>query len=289
MFLKSAKIDLLSGNFPEYELLDTGDKLKLERFKDVVVIRSEPKAWWKPCLPKKEWAKATARYFDDDKKNSHWQFFSKVNAPILDYKGIKFATKFMDGSKHLGVFPEQEPHWSYLASQARPKASLLNLFGYTGAASLVAAKAGYEVTHVDASKPSISWARQNQELSGLSEKPIRWIIDDALKFAKRQERKSAKYDAIILDPPAFGRGPKNELWKLEKMLPELLDACSQLISENPICVIITLYSIDASSIMAKNMLMQYFPMFKNFEAGELVLNPKDESMQLPLSIYAKAF
>lgn len=280
-------IKVLFSDWNEYELLDSGERLKLERFGDVVIIRSEPKAWWAKSNPA-IWKTAAARYLDDDKKTARWQFFKKVNAPILDFGGVKFGTKFMEGSKHLGVFPEQSPHWKLIESSAKnahnPK--LLNLFGYTGAATLVAAKSGWAVTHVDASKPSVDWARKNQSLSGLDDKPVRWIVDDALKFAQREARRGSKYDAIVLDPPAFGRGPKGELWKLEKMLPELLLACSQILSKNPIFVLMTLYSIDASSIMAANMLRQNFAQASTIECGELAL--KSGQMPLPLSLWAAA-
>ncbi|MBR4597286.1 MAG: class I SAM-dependent methyltransferase [Opitutales bacterium] len=269
-----------------HELLDSGEKLKLERFGDAVVIRSEPKAWWAKSRPEL-WKTAHARYLDDDKKNSRWLFYKKINAPVLDFKGVKFAAKFMDGSKHLGVFPEQSPHWDFIANAAkgRQNPKLLNLFGYTGAATLVAAKNGWLATHVDASKPSVDWARNNQRLSGLEEKPIRWIVDDALKFAQREARRGSKYDAIVLDPPAFGRGPKNELWKLEKMLPQLLQACQNILSDNPLFVMMTLYSIEASALMAKNMLESFFPRLKT-ECGELAL--RGNPMPLPLSIWAVA-
>lgn len=292
--MQTGEIKVLSSRWPEYELIDSGDRLKLERFGRVTVVRSEPKAWWKPSSPKL-WGRADCRYFDDDKKSARWEFAKKVSAPVLDFGGIKFCTKFMDGSKHLGVFPEQEPHWNFIADAAKGRndetaPKLLNLFGYTGAATLAAAKAGYSVTHVDASKPSVEWARKNQEMSGLSEKPVRWIIEDALKFAKREERRGVLYDAIVLDPPAFGRGPKNELWKLEKMLPELLAACSNILSKKPIFVLMTLYSIEASSIMAANMLSEYFGKRKgaSVEAGELALIPSQGEYPLPLSIWARA-
>ena len=159
-------IQTLSSQWSDYELLDSGDRLKLERFADVVVTRSEPKAWWKPAR-KNLWRESVARYIDDDKKNARWEFRGKVNAPVLHLGKINFLTKFMDGSKHLGIFPEQKPHWDFIAdsagrfakklaskSLAPRKPTLLNLFGYTGAASIVAAASGYEVMHVDASKPS---------------------------------------------------------------------------------------------------------------------------------------
>lgn len=285
-------IDVLKSEWSEYELLDSGNRLKLERFGDVVVVRSEPKAWWSPSAPEL-WRRAHARHIDDDRKDSHWRFDAKISAPVLDWNGVKFRAKFMDGTKHLGVFPEQSPHWEYITQAAagfkgQGKPKLLNLFGYTGAATLAAAKGGFYTTHVDASKPSVDWARKNQSESGLDSAPIRWIVDDALKFAKREERRGASYEAIVLDPPAFGRGPKNELWKLERMLPELLDACSKIIAKKPLFVLMTLYSIEASSIMAANMLEQYFGKIAGAktECGELVL-PSKNGFDLPLSIYAK--
>ncbi len=283
-------IEILSAPSTDYELLDSGNKLKLERFGNVITVRSEPKAWWQPSVPEL-WKKADCTFVEGDRKG--WVFNSKKVAPILDFDGVKFCTKFMDGTKHLGVFPEQLPHWRFITNsvknqkfQKAPK--LLNLFGYTGAASLFAAKAGFEITHVDASKPSVDWARKNQEVSGLSECKIRWIVDDALKYVKREERRGVKYDAIVLDPPAFGRGPKGELWKLEKMLPQLLESCRNVISDKPMFVLITLYSIEASSIMAGNMLTEYFGDIANFELsqGELVLKSKN-GYNLPLSIWAK--
>lgn len=284
--MREMNISVLFSDWGDYELLDSGDRLKLERFGDLAIVRSEPKAWWEKSKPKL-WSSAAARYLDEDKKNARWQFFRKVKAPILDFEGVKFATKFMEGSKHLGVFPEQSPHWKFIEScaGARGNPKMLNLFGYTGAATLVAAKSGYSVTHVDASKPSVDWARKNQALSGLEDKPVRWIVDDALKFAQREARRNSKYDAIVLDPPAFGRGPKGELWKLEKMLPQLLEACREILSPNPLFVLMTLYSIDASSIMASNMLKKYFPNL-SVSCGELALESGD--FPLPLSLWALA-
>lgn len=285
-------IDVLKSDWRGYELLDSGDRLKLERFGDAVVVRSEPKAWWKPSRPDL-WKSADARYFDDEKKDARWVFNKKISAPVMDWNGIKFRTKFMDGTKHLGVFPEQSPHWKFIAESGAKfaggrKPKLLNLFGYTGAATLAAAKCGFAVAHVDASKPSVDWARKNQSESGLADAPIRWIVDDALKFARREARRGVSYEAIVLDPPAFGRGPKNELWKLEKMLPELLDACASILSDTPLFVLMTLYSIEASSIMAANMLDEYFGGRRGAKTscGELVL-PASNGFDLPLSIYAK--
>ncbi len=285
-------IDVLKSDWGQYALLDSGDRLKLERFGDTTVVRSEPKAWWRPSNPE-IWRNADARYVEGGNCAPRWVFDKKVNPPVLDWNGVKFRTKFADGTKHIGVFPEQSPHWQFIFESAKkfsaegaPK--LLNLFGYTGAATLAAAKAGFAVTHVDASRPSVEWARKNQAESGLGGALVRWIVDDALKFVRRELRRGGRYDALVLDPPAFGRGPKNELWKLERMLPELLGACAGVLSKRPLFVLMTLYSIDASPIMAANMLDEFFGGIAGAETGcgELVL-PSVYGFDLPLSIYAK--
>ncbi len=286
------EIKVLTSDWKDYELIDSGDRLKFERFGDALVVRGEPKAWWRKSAPEL-WKNAHARYFDDERKTSRWVYYKETPAPALDWNGVKFRAKFADGTKHLGVFPEQSPHWEFIGKAAKnfPRGRtprLLNLFGYTGGATLAAAKAGYAATHVDASKPSVDWARCNQRESGLESAPIRWIVDDALKFAKREERRGSRYDAIVLDPPSFGRGPKNELWKLEKALPELLEACSKILSDKPLFVLMTLYSIEASPIMAANILSQYFGARAGAktECGELALKSSN-GFDLPLSIYAK--
>lgn len=285
-------IDVLKSDWRGYELLDSGDRLKLERFGDAVVVRSEPKAWWKPSRPDL-WKSAAARYFDDEKKDARWVFNKKISAPVMDWDGIKFRTKFMDGTKHLGVFPEQSPHWKFIAESGAKfaggrKPKLLNLFGYTGAATLAAAKGGFAVAHVDASKPSVDWARKNQSESGLGRRP------DSLDCGRRPEIRAARSPqgrfvrGNRARPSSVWRGPKNELWKLEKMLPELLDACASILSDTPLFVLMTLYSIEASSIMAANMLDEYFGGRRGAKTscGELVL-PASNGFDLPLSIYAK--
>ncbi len=283
-------IEILSAHCRDYELLDSGDRQKLERFGDIIAVRSEPKAWWGRSRPEL-WGRADCVY-EDESREKRWNFSRKVRAPVLDFDGVKFCAKFADGTKHLGVFPEQLPHWRYIAESVKNKKTatpprLLNLFGYTGAATLFAARAGFEPTHVDASRPSVEWARKNQEISGLSAAKIRWIVDDALKYVARESRRGAKYDAIVLDPPAFGRGPKGELWKLEKMLPQLLKSCRSVLSDTPLFVLMTLYSIDASPIMAGNMLREFFgDRAKSVSFGELVLSP-EKSYPLPLSLWAR--
>jgi 23S rRNA (cytosine1962-C5)-methyltransferase len=207
----------------------------------------------------------------------------------------------MDNSKQIGLFPEQSPHWHWLAAQkagasdalageagATTPRRVLNLFGYTGAASLVCAAAGWHVTHVDASKPAIAWGRRNQELSGLAAAPVRWILEDAVKFVQREVRRGGRYDAILLDPPVFGRGPNNELWKIERDLPPLLDLCRELLSPQARFILLTVYTIDASSILCHNLLQQMtHRLGGKISVGELAHRDEGGKRLLPLSLWGR--
>ena len=197
--------------------------------------------------------------------------------------------------RHLGVFPEVAAHWDWFANlinrearQERKEVNVLNLFGYTGLATLAAASAGAKVTHVDASKKSVSWARENQELSGLSDAPIRWIVDDALKFVQREARRGVKYDGIILDPPKFGRGPKGEVWEVYKSLPTLFEMCRACLSDNPLFVVTTIYAVRASAI---HIAQAMDDMMKGFsgkvESGELVTREQSAGRLLSQAVYAR--
>ncbi len=286
---ESNPIQMLSSDWNNYQLLDTGNRKRLEQFGDYVVIRGEPKAWWKPDLNESEWNKAVA--IADD--NGEWRFKKKINKIWnLKYSNLVFETKFTDMSKHLGVFPEQAPHWEWIMHQngktKDKQFKLLNLFGYTGAASLAGATAGFAVTHIDASKPAITWARKNQDLSNMNNAPIRWILDDANKFVLREFRRKKQYDAVILDPPSFGRGPKGEMWKAEFKLCELLKSIRNILSDTPQFVILNMYSIDASSLMLQNLLADMMKDFDGYiQPGELVLTQKSSDKILPMSIFAK--
>ncbi len=224
---------LVSLPWSDYELLDSGDSMKLERFGAIVVARPETQALWRKERPEL-WESAHATFAFHDKKGA-WD--SKKPVPEsweLSSHGVRF-TAALTGFKHTGVFPEQAPNWEWLKTQTEKieKPNVLNLFGYTGIASLVAARAGAFLTHVDASKQSLDWARANARLSNIPEDKIRWILDDALAFAKREGRRGALYDGIILDPPAFGRGAKGEVWKIEEDLPVLLETLKALLSDKP--------------------------------------------------------
>jgi len=258
----------------------------LERFGDHLVIRGEPKAWWNEDARLGEWRKADAEIAD---AGGRWKLRENPSrAWILKYGKLSFEARLTDMSKHVGIFPEQEPHWSWLKERLskRNRPRVLNLFGYTGAASLVAASAGAEVTHVDASKPAMNWARHNQELSGLSDAPIRWILDDAFKFVAREVRRQRVYDAILLDPPSFGRGPKGELWKVEQQIGSLLENIRSLLNPKRGMIVLTMYNIEASSLMLKCLMEDYFPS-GNLEYGELALACSESNRMLPLSLFAR--
>lgn len=282
------QIQVLFSEWNQYELLDSGDQRKLERFGDVLLVRGEPRAWWRPSLPQKEWDRAVAVH--DDRS---WSF--KPGAPrewSLQLDGMDILCRFSETSKHVGVFPEQWPHWQSLRKfghaegGVRPK--LLNLFGYTGVATLCAAKAGFDATHVDASKPTVGWARRNHEISGLGNVNIRYLLDDALKFVKREVRRGNRYEAILLDPPAFGRGPKKELWKVEAQVAELLADCAELLSDKARLLILTMYNTDASALMLNNLLTDALGnVGGSLSIGELALRHTSGPKILPRSLWAR--
>ncbi len=284
------EIKILTSDWGEYALLDTGRRRKLERFGSQVISRGEPKAWWEPALPSSEWAKAQAIHEED----RPWNIApGGLREWTMRWRELTLQARISDTSKHLGVFPEQSPHWGYIQAQARKtkgeQPKLLNLFGYTGVASLAAAAAGFAVTHVDASKPAVTWARHNQKLSGLDNAPIRWIIDDAAKFVRREVRRGVRYDALALDPPSFGRGPDGEIWKVEVGLTELLALCREVLVERPRFVLLTMYNLEASSLMLGNIVEQMMRGTPGHTSiGELALAASAPGARLlPLSLWAR--
>ena len=214
---------LTSPDWVDYELLDSGGGAKLERYGPYVFARPEHQAVWQPALPPEKWKTAHAVFqATGEESGGRWQFNQPVEPSwTMQYKGLKFTAQ-ATASRHMGVFPEQAAHWDWLGElvgAAGKPVNVLNLFGYTGLATLAAAQAGARVTHVDASKKAITWARQNQSLSGLDQRPIRWLVDDVEKFVKRELRRSSQYDGLILDPPKFGRGPEGQVWEFFDALP----------------------------------------------------------------------
>jgi 23S rRNA (cytosine1962-C5)-methyltransferase len=230
----------------EYELLDSGEGKKLERFGEYVLVRPEPQARWASALPAGRWQTADGEYVKAaNGPRGEWESRKPIPARWAMQRGdLKFWVQPAP-SGHVGVFPDQACHWDWIAevtARAARSVKVLCLFGHTGLATLAAAAAGAEVTHVDASRKAVAWARENQSLSGLSERPIRWIVEDALTFVRREARRGNQYDAMIIDPPKFGRGPDGEMWKLEESLPELLDACGKVLSASPVFILLNVYT-----------------------------------------------
>ncbi len=240
----------------DYELIDSGEGAKLERFGDYTISRPDPRAIWLRHASQEVWQNADAQYIRSSKESGDWKI---VREPPIDwhltYNGLKFNLK-PTSFKHVGVFPEQAVNWDWIGNKlkASNQKRVLNLFAYTGGATLASAKAEATVTHVDSSQSSIHWAKENAAASGLSQSPIRWILDDVSKFVNREIRRGNTYDAIILDPPRFGRGTKGEVWKLDDNLTSLLTLCKQLISNNPLFIILNAYTADLSSIALDNTL-----------------------------------
>src|SRR5258706_690780 len=268
-----------------YELIDSGEGRRLERFGDYILDRPDPQIIWKKNLPLKEWDKANARF------SEKWINKDVPEKWRMEHNGIKFWAKIA-AFKHTGVFPEQAGQWEYINLQMSKSTNLqinvLNLFAYTGIASLFAAKAGANVTHVDASKPAITWANENRDLNGMQELPIRWIVDDALKFTEREIKRGVKYDAIIMDPPIYGHAPNGEPWDFNKDFPRLLDNCRKILSDNPLFVLVNAYAISSSSITLANTLQGSFgDLGGTIENGELTLKDTSGGRLLSTGIWAK--
>ncbi len=244
------RVTLTTQPADSYELIDSGGEEKLERYGSVTLARPDPQALWDKHLPEGEWQKADALYVRQGREGEWKQKKSLPKEWQISFGGLQFiirATSF----KHTGLFPEQLSHWQWAAEKikgAGESPKVLNLFGYTGGASLAAAQAGAQVTHVDASKTAVAWARENAEASGLSEAPIRWIVEDALTFVRREIKRGNTYDAIFMDPPAFGHGPKGELWKIEEDFVELCKLCTQLLSPKPLFFVISGYAAGYSPL-----------------------------------------
>ena len=247
-------------NFNDYELLDVNKSNRLERWGDIYLIRPDPQAIWE--LPQNDnlWKKAHAVYHRSNSGGGFWEVLKKVpDVWSISYGDLKFNLKPM-GFKHTGLFPEQAVIWSLMQDiiekQNRP-VKVLNLFAYTGGATVACLKAGANVTHVDASKGMVAWAKENAVISGVADKPVRWLVDDCKKFVEREIRRGNKYDGIVMDPPSYGRGPNGEVWKLENNLEELLRLTSQILSDNPIFFILNTYTAGMSSTVLSYMVEEY--------------------------------
>jgi 23S rRNA (cytosine1962-C5)-methyltransferase len=286
---------IIPEKWDAYELIDSGNFQKLERFGDYILSRPEPQAIWDKSLSEEEWAQQAHATFQRDRQSPErgdWQISPDMRDPwYVSFKQGELALTFklaLTTFKHVGLFPEQADNWLYIQDKIKaisadvPRPKVLNLFAYTGGASLAARQAGADVTHVDAVKPVISWARENMDHSELDN--IRWVVEDAVKFVRREVRRGNHYNGIILDPPAYGRGPDGEKWVLEEQLNDLLKSCADLLDRTDFFFIINLYSLGFSSLILDNLMGQVFGNVPNPEWGELVMQDSFQK-RLPLGVF----
>ena len=281
--------------FPDFELLDSGGAEKLERFGPVVLRRPDPQALWSKQRSDADWARADLAFVRESDRGGRWEARPGA-ARAATGTDPRWTVRFAEAVfairptpfKHVGLFPEQAANWEHVArsfamfAEGRPR--LLNLFGYTGAASVLAAQNGYEVTHVDASKTSIAWTRENAALSGLPDDALRIVLDDALAYTRREARRGARYHVVLLDPPHFGRGPKGETWQFEEGIAPLVAAVRELLAPRAL-VILSTYAIGCSPLTFQNLLQELGP--GSIEAGELALAPRDGGRVLPCGFCAR--
>ena len=280
-----------AANWKDYELIDTGSGERLERWGDILLIRPDPQIIWKSEKKDPRWRSAHARYKRSSTGGGKWEVYKKLPDVWKITRGdLTFRLKPM-GFKHTGVFPEQAVNWDYTAARIRAakeknperEIKILNLFGYTGAATVAFAKAGAQVCHVDAAKGMVAWGKENAASSGLADAPIRWIVDDCGKFVEREIRRGRRYDAIIMDPPSYGRGPGGEVWKLEQNLWPFVSLCAGVLSDDPLFVIINSYTTGLSASVLSYVTESIFT--KKFggrsDSQELGLPVTDSGLYLP--------
>ena len=285
---------LTPQHWKDYELIDCGDFEKLERFGDVILIRPEPQAVWSKMLPQNEWQRLHTIKFRGRSATSGEWVKKDPKSPDrwhVKYKNDDVAIQFrlaMTSFKHVGIFPEQAVNWDYISGMVKkfqsPSPKVLNLFAYTGGASLIARAAGADTTHVDSIRQVVTWASENQQLSNLEN--IRWVVEDALKFVKRELKRGNKYNGIILDPPAYGHGPNGEKWKLEDHINEMMQDVVQLLDPEEHFLILNTYSMGFSSVIVENLIKSAFPKVQNLETGELYLQATS-GIKLPLGVFGK--
>jgi 23S rRNA (cytosine1962-C5)-methyltransferase len=272
------------SNLKDHQLLDSGRGQKLERFAGRLISRPEPHAVWERQLDDGFWSRADARFVNGDWELNNWS-----GKPwIFSYRDLRFELK-LSPYKHTGIFPEQAVNWDWCGKLIRDcgyQPNVLNLFGYTGAATVAAAAAGAKVTQVDSSRPAALWARHNAALSGIEETSFRWIVDDCSKFVEREVKRKARYDAVIMDPPSFGRDHKGKIFRFGDDVPELIHNCGRILSDEPLFFLVNAYSTNFSAQALKNLLTDILPLEK-IECGELHLEEKDNGRSLPCSIFAR--
>ncbi len=291
----------VANNWKDYEILDMANGEKLERWNNIYLVRPDPQIIWNDKQYPEKWKQANARYNRSSTGGGHWDYKKRLpDSWQIKYKNLTFNIKPM-GFKHTGIFPEQAVNWDWMMDKIQNEikttnreVKVLNLFAYTGGATVACLYAGASVCHVDSSKGMVAWTKENVVSSRLQERPVRYIVDDVVKFVQREIRRGNKYDAIIMDPPSYGRGTNGEVWKFEENLPMLIEICMQVLSDNPLFFLINSYTTGTSSMVLENLLKmnmrkKYGKRADDgiFENGEVGLPMTDSDFILPCGIYSK--
>ncbi|MFH0977117.1 MAG: class I SAM-dependent methyltransferase [Spirochaetota bacterium] len=283
---------LIAHDWKEYELIDTGNGERLERWGEFILRRPDPQVLWPAHNEANVWDNTDAHYHRSQKGGGRWEF-KRLLPPrwTISYKDLIFYIRPTD-FKHTGIFPEQAVNWQWITNKiksAEPPVKLINLFAYTGAATIAAASAGAEICHVDAAKSMVGWAKENLTLSGFADHPVRFITDDVFKFVKREKRRGRRYDALIMDPPSYGRGPDGEVWKLEDALYSLIEQCLDIMSPKPLFFLVNSYTTGFSPTVLENILKMLVQ--KKFggriKTGEVGLPVTASGLVLPCGIYGR--
>ena len=282
----------IADNWKDYEIIDMANGEKLERWKDIILIRPDPQIIWKEKIFPEKWKTANARYHRSSTGRGNWEYYKKIpQSWKIQYKELTFQIKPM-GFKHTGLFPEQAVNWDWMIEKiqkAQRPIRVLNLFAYTGGATVACLAAGASVCHVDSSKGMVAWAKENVVASHLQDKPVRYIVDDVVKFVNREIRRENKYDAIIMDPPSYGRGAGGEIWKFEENIVPLVELCAKVLSQNPLFFLINSYTTGISSMVLEDILrLKIYPKYAGkIENGEIGLPMKNSKFVLPCGIYGR--
>ena len=281
----------VANNWKDYEIIDMADGEKLERWGNYILVRPDPQIIWKEKSFESEWKKADATYMRSSIGGGNWNFKKKLpEVWQVKYKDLTFNIKPM-GFKHTGLFPEQAVNWDWMIEKiktAKREIKVLNLFAYTGGATVACLYGGASVCHVDSSKGMVAWAKENVISSNLQEKPVRYIVDDVIKFVQREIRRGKQYDAIIMDPPSYGRGTSGEVWQFENNISDLINLCMQILSDKPLFFLINSYTTGISAEVLSNLLKLNMRKYNGkIEAGEVGLPMKNSNLILPCGIYAK--
>ena len=281
----------VANNWKDYEILDMANGEKLERWNNIYLVRPDPQIIWNDKQYPEKWKQANARYNRSSTGGGHWDYKKRLpDSWQIKYKNLTFNIKPM-GFKHTGLFPEQAVNWDWMINkiqQSKRNIKVLNLFAYTGGATVACLSAGASVCHVDSSKGMTTWAKENVDSSGLREKPVRFIIDDVVKFVQREIRRGNKYDAIVMDPPSYGRGKNGEVWQFENNIADLVELCMQVLSDDPLFFLINSYTTGISSRVLANLLELNMKNYKGkITSGEIGLPMKNSNLVLPCGIYGR--